>query len=183
MRGRFRYVARQPLDTFRQIRFSGSRAQACPFPVKDQRKQFFFWLGVVVLPLFWSWFTLAKTFSRRDRLIAFLWMAAFVVWLLVQRSAVAEQVCLASIMYPVVLGWISVALGVWLMIRLRVLPATLFEYIIFFDVIGVLSPIMLFADRIGGDFEWPWLLQPLALALAHLAVEPIGRLRFGRAQV
>jgi hypothetical protein len=73
--------------------------------VKDQRKQFFFWLGVVVLPLF------------------------------------------------------------------------------LIDVIGVLSPIMLFVDRIGGDFEWSWLLQPLALALAHLAVEPIGRLRFGRAQV
>ena len=104
MRGRFRYAARQPLDTFRQIRFSGSRAQVCPFPVKDQRKQFFFWLGVVVLPLF------------------------------------------------------------------------------FIDVIGVLSPIMLFVDRIGGYFEWPWLLLPLVLALVHLAVEPIDRLRSGQAQ-
>ena len=48
------------------------------------------------------------------------------------------------------------------------------------DVIGVLSPIMLFVDRIGGSFEWPWLLQPFALALAHLAVEPIERLLVAR---
>jgi len=57
-------------------------------PIKNRRTQFFFWLGVFVLPLFWSWFTLALTFTRRERAIAFLWMSVFVVWLVHERNAV-----------------------------------------------------------------------------------------------
>ncbi len=104
--------------------------------MKDQRKQFFFWLGVFVLPLFWSWFTLAKAFTRRERLIAFLWMPVFVVWLLHQRSAVAGELQTVSITYPAVLGWLTVALVVWLFFRIRFVP-TIIEIIVLIDVLAV----------------------------------------------
>ncbi|WP_300931710.1 hypothetical protein [Prosthecobacter sp.] len=82
--------------------------------MNDHRRQFFFWLGVFVLPLFWSWFTLSKKFARRERFVAFLWLAVFGIWLLHQRSALADQLETLSIVYPAILGWVTVALYVWL---------------------------------------------------------------------
>jgi len=150
--------------------------------MKDQRKQFFFWLGVFVLPLFWSWFTLAKAFTRRERLIAFLWMAVFVVWLLHQRSAVAGGFQTVSITYPAVLGWLTIALFVWLLFRIRFIP-TIIEIIVLIDLLAVFHPSTVFADRTGQPFDWQWLLPPIIVALAHLTVEPLERRRISRTAV
>ncbi|MFC5457752.1 hypothetical protein [Prosthecobacter fluviatilis] len=37
-----------------------------PAEAADSRGRDFFWLGVFVLPLFWSWFTLSKTLARGE---------------------------------------------------------------------------------------------------------------------
>ena len=150
--------------------------------MKDRRTQCFFWLGVFVLPVFWSWFTLGKAFSRRERLIAFLWLAVFGGWLLHQRDAVVGQLQTASVTYPAVLGWLTVALGVWLFFRIRFVP-TIIELIILIDVLAIVRPSMLFADRMAQPFDWRWLLPPVIAALAHLAVEPIRRWRTRRSAV
>lgn len=47
----------------------------------DQRRRLFFWLGVAVLPVFWSWFTLGRRFSRWQRKLAFGWMGLYLVLL------------------------------------------------------------------------------------------------------
>ena len=150
--------------------------------MKDQRKKIFFWLGVFILPLFWAWFTLARSFPRRERIIAFLWMAVFVAWLLHQRSAVAGQLQTVSITYPAVLGWLTVALFVWLLFRIRCVP-TIIEIIVLIDVLAVFHPSTLFADRIGQPFDWGWLAPPFVVALMHLAVEPLDRWQIKRAAV
>lgn len=150
--------------------------------MKDQRKQLFFWLGVFVLPLFWSWFTLAKAFTRRERLIAFLWMAVFFAWLLHQRSSVAAELQTVSVTYPAVLGWLTVALVVWLLFRIRFVP-TIIEIIVLIDVLAVFHPSTMFADRIDQPFDWQWLLPPVVVALAHLAVDPLERQRSRREAV
>ena len=147
--------------------------------MKDQRKQFFFWLGVFVLPLFWSWFTLAGAFTRRERFIAFLWLAVFVAWLFHQRSEVPGELQRVSITYPAVLGWLTIALFVWLLFRIRFVP-TIIEIIVLMDVLAIFHPSTLFTDRLGQPFDWQWLMPPFVVALAHLAVEPLDRCRIRR---
>ncbi|WP_038167135.1 hypothetical protein [Verrucomicrobium sp. BvORR106] len=140
--------------------------------MQDRRKQFFFWLGVFVLPLFWSWFTLAGSFTRRERLVAFLWLAVFIAWLFQARATVLGEFHLLAVTYPVVLGWLAMALLMWLIFRLRFVP-TLIESIILIDLLAVLSPSKLFQDRIDQPFDWMWLAAPTALAMAHVVVEPL----------
>jgi hypothetical protein len=42
---------------------------------EEPRQRLFFWLGVFVLPVFWSWFTLGRTYTRSQRVVAFTWLA------------------------------------------------------------------------------------------------------------
>ncbi len=65
-----------------------------PLIKEDERRQFFFWLGVFVLPLFWSWFTLSRKHTRRERVAAFLWLAVFGIWLLPAGIAVVAHLVL-----------------------------------------------------------------------------------------
>ena len=62
-----------------------SESDPAPQPVdlRDSRGRDFFWLGVFVLPLFWSWFTLSSKFTRRERVAALLWMGVFAGVLLI----------------------------------------------------------------------------------------------------
>jgi hypothetical protein len=141
--------------------------------MKDERKQFFFWLGVFVLPLFWSWFTLSRKFTRRERLVAFLWLAVFGVWLLHERRGLVEQFETVSFIYPVILGWVTVALYVWLLFRTG-FPVTIIEVIVLVDVVGVIQPSILFVDLVGQPFEWRWLLPAGFAILMHLILDPLG---------
>lgn len=150
-----------------------------PSELQTPRGRDFFWLGVFVLPLFWSWFTLSRKFARRERVAAFLWMAVFAGVLLLQRRALAEQFETLSVVYPVVLGWVTVALYVWLIFRSG-FSVTPIEIIVLVDVLGVIQPSILFVDLVGKPFEWKWLLPALIAVVAHLVHEPLGLVRAGR---
>ena len=143
--------------------------------MKDQRQHFFFWLGVFVLPLFWSWFTLAKSFTRRERVIAFLWLVVFSVWGFRQKMAIKDQVEVISLTYPAILGWITIALVVWFLFRIRIIP-TIIEIIVLIDVVGMLGPSRLFIDLVGQPFDWQWLVPLVIVSLAHLVVEPLAQI-------
>ncbi len=149
----------------------------------DRRKQFFFWLGVFVFPLFWSWFTLTKASTGRQRFVAFLWMAIFVTWLIHQWRAVGDGWQLVSITYPAILGWLTISLFVWLFFRIGFISVTIIEIIVLIDVLAVLHPSTLFVDRIGQPFDWQWLIPPVVVAFAHLAVEPLARRRISRVAI
>lgn len=148
--------------------------------MNDHRRQFFFWLGVFVLPLFWSWFTLSSKFTRRERFVAFLWLAVFGIWLLHQRSALADQFETVSVAYPVILGWVTVALYVWLFFRGGCFPVTFIEIIVLVDVVGVIQPSILFVDLVGKPFEWAWLLPAGTAIFMHVILEPLGLGRAGQ---
>ena len=82
---------------------------------------------------------------------------------------------LVSITYPAILGWLTISLFVWLIFRIGFFPVTIIEIIVLIDALAVLHPSILFVDRIGQPFNWQWLIPPLAIALAHLAVDPLER--------
>lgn len=158
-----------------------SESDPAPQPVdlRDSRGRDFFWLGVFVLPLFWSWFTLSSKFTRRERVAALLWMGVFAGVLLIQLSALEERFETLSMVYPVILGWVTVALYVWLFFRCG-FPTTLIEIIVLVDVLSLVHPSILFVDRVGKPFEWEWLLPALIAMVAHLVLEPLGLGRGGR---
>lgn len=147
-----------------------------PLIKKDARRQFFFWLGVFVLPLFWSWFTLARNYTRRERVVALLWLAVFGGWLLQQRSVLVDQFETLAFVYPAVLGWVTVALYVWLFFRSGYffISITPIEIIVLVDVLGVIHPSIFFVDRVGKPFDWEWLLPAGIAVVAHLLIEPLG---------
>lgn len=144
-----------------------------PSELKTSRGRFFFWLGVFVLPLFWSWFTLSRKFTRRERIVAFLWLAVFGMWLLQQRNALADQFETLSFVYPAILGWMTVALYVWLFFRTG-FSVTFIEIIVLVDVVEVIQPSILFVDFVGQPFKWAWLLPAGIAILLHLTLEPLG---------
>jgi len=147
--------------------------------MKDRRTQFFFWLGVFILPVFWSWFTLRKGFARRERAVAFLWMTAFLAWVFAHWSAAVRHWDEIAIVYPAILGWLTIALAVWLPFRIGLRPVSIIELIVLVDIIAMLHPDTFFVGRYHQPFHWLWAAAPLAVALLHLAVKPLRR-RCGR---
>jgi len=156
-----------------------STATAAP-PLQDPRERFFFWLGVFVLPFFWSWFTLGRSFTRNQRVVAFSWLALAVCWFVFQWQALAEHLTLLSIGYPIVAGWVTLSLLAWLCYRLGMRPR-LAELIMFCCGLGPLfgHTIDLFYRGVGTPFSATWLLPPIILALLHLSLEPVKRWAWG----
>lgn len=148
-----------------------------PTPLSEPRERLFFWLGVFVLPVFWSWFTLRRNFTRSQRLVAFSWLALTACWALWQWQSLAEHWTFVSIGYPIIAGWLTLSLLAWWCYRLGMRPSTVFEVAFWGFVIGpyllhLLDPFYL---AVGKPFTPFWLLPPLILALLHLMLEPVNR--------
>ena len=150
-----------------------------------KRQQFFYWLGVLVLPFFWSWFTLAQGRTRQARVIAFGWMLLLGSWLIVHRDLVGEQLALIQITLPAVIGWSTIGLWVWLAFRIVPKPATFIEWIVPLYILTQLFDVAsnAFCGMIGHPIPlilWCFPLLPVAL---HLLVEPVAhwlRVRVGQ---
>ena len=145
--------------------------------MKDLRTRFFFWLGIFVLPIFWSWFTLMKAFSKRQRQIAFGWLAIYGAAAVWNGPVIASYLQLLPIGFPLVIGWLTVALWAWLFFRLC-RPMDLFTMLALglVGVCEVFRPIQLSIDILilkGAPFSWYWLLWPLLPAVLHCVVGPL----------
>jgi hypothetical protein len=135
----------------------------------ERRKHFFFWLGVFVLPLFWSWFTLHRSFTHRQRYIAFSWLAVSVLMMICSRSVLVEHWELNKVGYPIFFAWLNISLLVWLCFRMGLVPGSLIEAVFTFYMLAYLSShfqlwTSLFISR---PFTWNWLISPFTLVLAH----------------
>jgi len=86
--------------------------------MKDFRAKFFFWLGVLVLPIFWAWFTLSKVFTNGERRLAFGWLVIYGAAAAWKWQGLAVYLELLPIGYPLVIFWLTAALYGWLFIRI-----------------------------------------------------------------
>jgi hypothetical protein len=137
----------------------------------NRRARFFFWLGVFVMPVFWSWFTLAGVFTRKERIMAFSGLVLFAVVIIVGWQRLEDYFDLLTIGWPLVIGWLTVALWGWLFFRLQ-LSVTLIEVIILIDVVAIAQPLNCWVRYFGRPFTIDWLVLPLIPLVLHLWLEP-----------
>jgi len=142
--------------------------------MKDQRTKFFFWMGVLALPVFWSWFTLRRSFSRWERFAAFAWLAITVGLLAADWSAAQEFGSLVAYGYTIVLGLLTMALWGWLAYRIHIRITWIEALLLFFILGGAPLNTLLFSFEKSVDlpFSWAWVIAPLIPAVLHLLLDP-----------
>lgn len=145
--------------------------------MKDTRKRTFFWLGVFVFPMFWCWFTLDQRFNRSQRIAAFSWLAVTLLALGFSWPDFIEHMKLVGIGYPIIVGWVTIALTAWLLYRTGHFSLTIFELFFGFLIIGpyvfqIMDP---FYRAIGTPFHLGWLIPPTILVLLHLGIGSLKR--------
>jgi hypothetical protein len=145
-------------------------------PMRDTRERTFFWLGVLVLPIFWSWFTLDPRFNRAQRLLAFSWLTVTVVMAYACRGVLSEHLAFAVLGYPVIAGYLTVALTGWLLYRAGALTSvTLFEVLFLGVIFGpylryFMDPYVHVVGHPNAIYTW---VLPLILSVAHLLLDPL----------
>ncbi|MGV3659628.1 MAG: hypothetical protein ACO1TE_05575 [Prosthecobacter sp.] len=95
---------------------AASMGMDAPPTPHEQRRRRFFWLGVGALPVFWSWFTLGRRFSRRQRQAAFGWMAVYLLLIacLWDRLVLGAAVLQASpALASYWMAWTLFGVGCW----------------------------------------------------------------------
>ena len=54
-----------------------------PAEVKfEKTKRILLWIGIFIMPYIFAWFTLSKTFTKNNRIIAFGWMLFVIILML-----------------------------------------------------------------------------------------------------
>lgn len=145
---------------------------------RDRRSAAFFWLGVGVFPVFWSWFTMGKQFPKWQRNLALGWMLVVCTAFVVTWPQMAGRYYLPPFKLPSITGTLTVALWVWLALRLFSLGQLLMLFIVSIDIIAIVASLCVPAyHRLSAaGFSPVMALLPLIPALLHLAVEPGRRL-------
>jgi hypothetical protein len=145
---------------------------------RDRRSAAFFWLGVGVFPVFWSWFTMGRRFPKWQRNLALGWMLTVVTALVITWPQMAERYYLLPLKLPSVIGTLTVALWVWLALRLFPLGQLVMLFIVSIDIIAMLSSLCApaYYRHSSAGFSPGMALMPLIPALLHFAVEPGHRL-------
>lgn len=147
---------------------------ATPFTLtpRDHRSTAFFWLGVGIFPVFWSWITLNRRFAEWQRVLAFAWLAVVALMVLNSWPQVTDNLAWYTTVLPVVGIQLTLALSVWLLVRLSgcrdffwplfiLLTSNIGEFGL--ETIDVLST---------ASIAWIFLLTPLLPAMLHLALPP-----------
>lgn len=143
------------------------------------RGRAFFWLGMMVFPLFWVWWLNARQFTTRQIRGARLWtvlyvLAAVVAWWV--SPAFRTRLGTLQWTYSHVAFQVGIALWIWLAFRTLKLAETVAYLIVGVDIIATLVSLTIpFLHQLQPHPGS--LLYILIPAAAHLSVAPIRRYR------
>jgi hypothetical protein len=148
----------------------------CLPDLRRTRARLFFWLGLLILPIFWVWWMNKRWFTRTERIFGCTWTAAYTSTAVHFHKELADYITTyLSFGHPVVAVWITIGLGVWLTGRNRAFSATLFD--IFFLILVLGAPLMramhemlVSSVQLGAPFHI-WIL-PTIPAIIHLLITP-----------
>lgn len=82
------------------------------------RGRIFFWLGLLILPVFWVWWMRPAYFSRWQRRAGLVWTVCYMVLLFVFRVPLERSFGHLIHTYPMLAVELTLGLGVWFMFRL-----------------------------------------------------------------
>lgn len=139
------------------------------------RGKIFFWLGIVVFPVFWVFWMNPRQFTRLQIRAAQIWTVAYAValvtaWWMV--PAVDDRLYSVGWSFSQISFQVGLVLWVWLFLRAMSYWAFVLYFLVSIDIIAITSSLML---------PWVTKLPPhpsslmfiLIPAVMHLLVEPV----------
>jgi hypothetical protein len=143
------------------------------FVPHDRRSTLYFWVGIAILPIFWAWFTLSKSFAPWQRCIAVVCAAAqaFLIWETFPQMT--DRYSAIAFAFPAFSIYLTLGLFTWLF--MKVTKFTLIELFAGFMVFGMHIDYFLHftIDRwIAAGVPWPVSFLPLVPILLVLALDP-----------
>jgi hypothetical protein len=136
---------------------------------RDRRSAAFFWLGVGILPVFWSWFTMGRQFQKWQRHLALGWLLVVLGMVVSHWAPVEARLEMLALTFPIIPLCVTCGLFAWLFLRIAEMPLP-FQVLVF----GVLSHSYLVIstlDRLAiQPFAWAFAFLPIVPAFLHLAL-------------
>jgi hypothetical protein len=147
-----------------------------PSELQTSRGRFFFWIGLIILPIFWVWWMRPAFFSRRQRLTAWVWTVCYLAALLLCKDLVGERLQALMFSYATVSLQLGAVLWLWLLFRVFSVKQLVYFYLVSVDVIAMLASLWVPALSRMETSPACWIF-PLIPAVLHLLVEPVRRWR------
>lgn len=146
------------------------------------RGKIFFWIGMVIFPVFWMWWLSRGRFTLCQRWLGRVWaviyvLSALAAWMVLPE--VREWTSCLRWGYSLVVFQVGLGLWVWLPCRFLSLKETIFGLICGVDVWAILASLVVPSSYVIG--QEPGAALPIALAFValpfwlHLQVEPLLR--------
>lgn len=137
--------------------------------IESERGKFFFWLGMLILPVFWVWWMTEKNFTRTQIKWSKWWTCLYVALGLFAWFALPvfrEKLLELQWSYPHIAFQIGIALWVWLAIRMA-WPFGIVELILLVNVVGVLAT-QIYSQYLNLVTEPPSIFYVLVPIVFHL---------------
>ena len=145
-----------------------------PKDLQTLRGRIFFWIGLVILPVFWIWWMRPPHFSLRQIRYARLWTLVFFALAILawhREPSFRDRIAIAGANYGYLSFQVGLALWVWLLFRTLKVADIILLFIVSMDAIAMLA-------SLSGPMFQKFGSHPSSLAfvvlpaLIHLLVEP-----------
>ncbi len=147
-----------------------------PPELQTLRGRLFFWIGLIILPIFWVWWMRAEYFSRTQRRAGGVWTLCYGVALILCKDLVGERLQALMFSYATVSLQLGAVLWLWLLFRVFSLKQLVYLYLVSVDVIAMLASLWVPALSRMEPSPACWIF-PLIPAVLHLLVEPVKQWR------
>ena len=147
-----------------------------PSELQTSRGRFFFWIGLIILPIFWVWWMRPTYFSRMQRRVGWVWAGIYLVALFLCKDIVGERLQALMFSYSTVSLQLGAVLWLWWLFRVFSMKQLVCLYLVSVDVIAMLASLWVPALSRMEPSPACWIF-PLIPAVLHLLVEPVRRWR------
>lgn len=142
-----------------------------------RRGRIFFWIGLVILPLFWIGWMTPRHFSKTQRGLAWGWLAIYTTGLVFYHEALLGFMPPWAVSYPGVAMRLNLALFVWLVIRSVGFSWFISLAVVSIDIVAILASLMVptwnMIERTMPGLK-PLIFAPaVLLAVMHLLLDPV----------
>ncbi len=151
--------------------------------LETTRGRVFFWIGLVILPVFWIWWMTPRYFNKGQRILGWIWAGVFVCALATLREPVGHFLPELALGYPAIAIRLNLALFIWFLARWLGLEMLIAVSIVSVDIVAILASIIVPTWNLMVH-QMPLLESPMiapvlmlaptfVLAAMHLMLNPV----------